>query len=129
MAHILGGKGDLQASSAGIHEFQHFILQVALIAETVNAWIVSKDQQEGIFDRSFDKQGIKQAARMADPDSLEDDSLYHIVSDVEDLKAHHLWVNFLLEAWQVETFCSKSRHFSLRGTTVLLTIRSFLFNR
>ena len=61
------------------------------------------DRQEGIFDRSFDQQAIKQAHNMGDSEVLADDSLIEVVSDIDDLQAHHLWINFLLETWQVHS--------------------------
>ena len=74
---------------------------MALLTEVVEAWLTTIDSQGGIFDRSFDLSGVRHASNTGDPDNLADDSLLLIVSDVDDLKAHHLWVTFLLEAWQV----------------------------
>ena len=63
--------------------------------------MATADRQEGLFDRSFDVGRFKHASNAGDADNLLDDSLYEEVSDVDDLQAHHLWVNFLLETWQV----------------------------
>ena len=76
-------------------------MQIALASEVVEAWIVTIDRQVGIFDRRFDQQAIKQAHNMGDSEALADDSLIEVVSDIDDLQAHHLWINFLLETWQV----------------------------
>ena len=84
------------------------------MAEVVEAWIVTMDRQAGIFDRSFDQQGIKQAHNMGDSEALADDSLIEVVSDIDDLQAHHLWINFLLETWQARS--------SARGKKRLLLI-------
>lgn len=46
---------------------------------------------------------------MGDASNLEDNSLAQAVGDsVDSLKAHHQWLMFLLEAWQVRYACSIS---------------------
>lgn len=71
------------------------------MTEVVEAWIVTIDRQVGLFDRNFDQHGIKEAHNTGDSEALADDSLIERVTDIDDLQAHHLWINFMLETWQV----------------------------
>lgn len=82
--------------------------QVVLVEEILEAWLLTMERQGGIFDRSFDLQGFKHASNTGDSENLGDDSLFQAVSDIDEVQAHHLWVNFLLETWQVSLpiYCS-----------------------
>ena len=79
------------------------LLQVALLSEIVGSWLSTLANHRGLFDASFDVEAMQtslsEEAGLADP--LEDDTILEATSAVKGISAHHAWLIFLLEAWQV----------------------------
>ena len=76
---------------------------MALLSEIVGAWLATVANHRGIFDANFDvdamRSSLSEEAGLADP--LEDNSILEATSAVKGISAHHAWLIFLLEAWQV----------------------------
>ena len=76
---------------------------MALLSEIVGAWLSTVANHRGMFDASFNvdamQASLSKEAGLADP--LEDDSILEATSAVKGISAHHAWLIFLLEAWQV----------------------------
>ena len=82
-------------------------LQVALLSEVVSAWSATVDARKGLFDCSYDSEAVVSttASDTQTADPLSGDAAVHdIILATDSLAAHHYWLSFLLEAWQVG-FC------------------------
>ena len=88
-------------------------LQVPLMSEIVQAWLYTSDNNMGIFDCHFDAKAFiegtitdAEAAAQCDDNASSaspapyGDTLVPI-SQVDDITAHHIWVGFFLQTWQV----------------------------
>jgi len=88
-------------------------LQVPLMSEIVQAWLYTSDNNMGIFDCHFDAKAFiegtltdaEAAAHCDDNASSASPAPYGDtivpISQVDDITAHHIWVGFFLQTWQV----------------------------
>ena len=97
-------------------------LQVPLMSEIVQAWLHTADNNMGIFDQDFNAKDFINgtAADVTDatngdngvsngaPAAFGDTQLP--TSQVDRIAAHHIWVGFLLQTWQVRSQSCCSRH-------------------
>ena len=85
------------------------------MSEIVQAWLYTSDNNMGIFDCHFDAKAFiegtitdaEAAAHCDDNASSASPAPYGDVpvpiSQVDDITAHHIWVGFFLQTWQVCT--------------------------
>ncbi|KAK9812698.1 hypothetical protein WJX72_002251 [[Myrmecia] bisecta] len=80
-------------------------LQVQLLSEVVDAWLWTVDHNVGLFDDSFShKTGPGSGdGRPRDSNLAAGDSI------VDGVIAHHIWLSYLLETWQVFSAGSSSQ--------------------
>ena len=89
-------------------------LQVPLMSAIVDAWLHTVNNRMGIFDTDFDAKAYAEgtatdceAASSAADDTVSTASptaygnTVMPTSQVDGLEAHHLWIGFFLQAWQV----------------------------
>ena len=88
-------------------------VQVPLMSEIVQAWLYTSDNNMGIFDCNFNAKACiegsitdaEAAAHCDDNASSASPAAYGDtavpVSPVDDITAHHIWVGFFLQTWQV----------------------------
>lgn len=91
-------------------------LQVPLMSEIVQAWLYTSDNNMGIFDCHFDAKAFiegtltdaEAAAHCDDNASSASPAAYGDmlvpISQVDDITAHHIWVGFFLQTWQVMSY-------------------------
>ncbi|KAA6416579.1 MAG: phosphatidylinositol 4-kinase alpha-like, partial [Trebouxia sp. A1-2] len=91
-------------------------LQVPLMSEIVQAWLYTSDNNMGIFDCHFDAKAFidgtitdaEAAAHCDDNASSASPAPYGDIlvpiSQVDDITAHHIWVGFFLQTWQVMSY-------------------------
>lgn len=91
-------------------------VQVALMSNILHAWLHTANTHLGIFSTAFDAKAFQEGTCTdADEASPGDDTVssaspvaYGNVTcpsnEVDALEAHHLWVGFFLQAWQVRGF-------------------------
>lgn len=79
-------------------------LQAMLMSEMAEAWIATVSNRLGLFDCSFDAKAYKETpAGDAIEDRPSDQLQQPQHSIVEATAAHHIWLAFLLQAWQVSS--------------------------
>ncbi len=79
-------------------------LQAMLMSEMAEAWIATVSNRLGLFDCSFDAKAYKETpAGDAIEDRPSDQLQQPQHSTVEATAAHHIWLAFLLQAWQVSS--------------------------
>ncbi|KAL3141037.1 hypothetical protein ABBQ32_005551 [Trebouxia sp. C0010 RCD-2024] len=105
-------------------------LQEALIAEIVQAWLYTADNRMGIFDCDFDAKlfmegtvtDVEEATHGDDNVSSESPAPYGDavvpISPVDAISAHHIWVGFFLQTWQVMSYGASAES---AATTALFT--------
>ena len=83
------------------------------MSEIVQAWLYTSDNNMGIFDCHFDAKAFiegtitdaEAAAHCDDNASSASPAPYGDtlvpISQVDDITAHHIWVGFFLQTWQV----------------------------
>lgn len=71
-------------------------VQVSLLTEIVDSWLWTVDSKIGLFDVTFDAEAFLQSAG-----GSIDGAAKGTASIVDAICAHHLWLSFLLEIWQV----------------------------
>ena len=97
-------------------------LQVPLMSEIVQAWLYTADNNMGIFDCDFDAKAFKEATVTDAEEATHGDDNVSSTSPapygdtlvpttkVDAISAHHIWVGFFLQAWQVATHCCATHH-------------------
>lgn len=90
-------------------------VQVPLMSEIVQAWLYTSDNNMGIFDCDFDAKAfiggtvtdVEAATHGDDNVSSSSPAPYGDTlvptSQVDDISAHHIWVGFFLQTWQVSS--------------------------
>jgi len=88
-------------------------VQVALLSEIVQAWLYTADNKMGIFDCDFDAKlfmegtvtDVEEATHGDDNVSSASPAPYGDTvvptSPVDAISAHHIWIGFFLQTWQV----------------------------
>lgn len=88
---ILAGAGKHKALLDVLLKARDAWVQVALLSGVAAEWRASASARSGLFDRSFDA-GAFRSSTGTPPDQS---------ALTEGIACHHLWLSFLLEAWQV----------------------------
>ena len=77
-------------------------LQAMLMSEMAEAWIATVNNQLGLFDCSFDAKAYKETPAGEAIEERPSDQMQEPQHNiVEATTAHHIWLAFLLQAWQV----------------------------
>lgn len=82
------------------------LLQVEVLGEVVNAFLATHSRRSGIFEAAFDADALHESTgepqNVAAADEPEADAIDEaLCRRIDEIQAHHIWLHFLLEAWQV----------------------------